>query len=172
MRSAIGLVVAIGMAAGAGMVTGPQVAEGRWQAAAVAHLQAQGAGKASARDTVPSALVGTWEGTVALDSGSLGDGTPIRLAIARDGSVTGTVGSATLEDGHFGRNPGLLSRLFGLGTPWLLTARLEGVLDSATTLRRERATMPLDLVDGELRGDFNAAGGGRLLSVRTSLRRL
>ncbi len=127
---------------------------------------------AQAADTLPSALVGTWEGTVALDSGSLGEGTPIRVVIARDGRMTGTVGDATLRDGHFGRNPSVLSRLFRLGTPWMVAARLEGVLDSATALRRERATMPLELIDGELRGDFNAGGGGKLLSVRARLRRL
>lgn len=152
MRLAIGWVVAIGMAAGAG-------------------VEAQDPSKLS-RDTLPTALVGTWEGTVALDSGSLGAGAPIRLVIERDGRVTGTVGSATLRDGHIGRNPSVLSRLFGLGTPWMLNARIEGVLDPATNLARERVTMPMDLIDGELRGDFNAAGEGRLLSVRTRLRRL
>ena len=127
--------------------------------------------QAPPRDTLPTALVGTWEGTVALDSGSLGDGAPISLSIAKDGRVTGTVGDATLANGFFGRNPSLLSRLFGLGTPWMLNAALEGPLDSAKALRRERVTMPLELVDGELRGDFNAAGGGRLLSVRAALRK-
>lgn len=122
-------------------------------------------------DTAYAALVGTWEGTVALDSGAVAAGAPIRLVIAADGSVTGTVGDATIRNARVGRNPSLLARLFGLGTKWQLYGALEGALRSSDGLRRERLAMPLDLVDGELRGDFNASGGGRLLSVRASLRR-
>lgn len=122
-------------------------------------------------DTAHAALVGTWEGTVALDSGSVETDAAIRLVIAADGTVTGTVGDATIRNARIGRNPSLLARLFGLGTTWQLYGELAGPLRAADALRRDRVTMPLDLVDGELRGDFNASGGGRLLSVRARLRR-
>jgi hypothetical protein len=133
----------------------------------LAGAQATGA----ARDTLPSVLVGEWHGTVAVDSGAAGTGVPVRLSIARDGRVTGTVGDATLRDAFMGRNPSVFSRLLGLGTPWMLVAALDGPIVAADSLRREQARMPFDLVDGALVGDFNASGGGRLLSVRARLQR-
>lgn len=123
-------------------------------------------------DSVPTVLVGRWEGTAALDSGLLAVGAPVRLTIARDGTVTGTVGDATLRNGRMARNPSVFSRLFGLGTKWMVEGMLEGPLTSAPALRRERTKMPLDLVDDALAGDFNAMGGGALVSVRMRLERV
>ncbi len=131
----------------------------------------QGRTPAAPAGTLPTAVGGTWAGTVALDSASLAAGVPIRLSIARDGTVTGVVGDATLSDARLVRSRSLFRRVLGLGAPWMLEARLIGPLDARAGLRRERARMPLELVDGNLVGDFNATGGGTVLSVQARLSR-
>jgi hypothetical protein len=126
---------------------------------------AQGA----AQDALPTALVGRWEGTAALDSGAVGQGAIVRLTIAQDGTVTGTVGDATLANARIGRNRSLFSRVLGLGTRWMIDGALVGPLITATGLKRERTRMPVDHVGETLVGDFNATGGGKVLSVRMRL---
>lgn len=122
-----------------------------------------------APDTLPTSLVGRWEGRAAIDSGAVATGIPVLLTIARDGSVTGTVGHAALRNGRMERNDAVFARLFGLGTRWMIEGDLEGPLRAEPPLVRRRTGMPLDEVDGDLRGDLNATGGGKALSVQVHL---
>lgn len=114
-------------------------------------------------------LIGVWEGSAAVRSPSVTQGLPVRLTILADGSVTGTVGEATLRNARIDRNRTLPARLFGLGTTWVLHGDLEGSMVSRDGLARENVRMALDLHDDLLAGDLNATGGGRLISVRLRL---
>lgn len=114
-------------------------------------------------------LVGVWEGSAEVKSPSLTEGLPVRLTVLADGTVTGTVGDATLRNAKIGRNRTIPARLFGLGTKWILDGDLEGSLVSRDGLARNKVRMPLDFSDGLLAGDLNATGGGRRISVRLRL---
>jgi hypothetical protein len=80
------------------------------------------------------------------------------LIIAADGTVRGTVGDATLADAHLRRNRGSLGRALRLKTDWIVAARLEGPLDAARGVTRQRVSIPFDVVGDSLTGAAHTDG--------------
>jgi len=122
---------------------------------------------------VPFPLHGTWEGNASVVSPSLGaNGLRVRLVVARDGTTTGTVGDAQLVNGRLRTNRSAFARIFKLRTLWRIDGELVGPLVAADSLVAERVVMPVDLVDGQLRGDLNVRVPRQYISVRMVLSKM
>lgn len=119
-------------------------------------------------DTVPAALLGAWHGeaTVRLpivfepepDSDPTDDvllPLAIDITIDEDGTVTGTVGDAELVDCVLKQNRSELGRQLNIATDYIV---MDGYLAGAIVIEDEtpekNITIPVNLVDGQLRGSL------------------
>lgn len=108
----------------------------------------------------PSAMVGTWSG----DSRICVNWTvqrilPVRLTIAADGSVTGTIGDAALRSGRLQVNRNSLERALHWKTDWIVVGHLDGDVIKAEGIHRAGVKVPLDWVDDHFQGGVNTSGG-------------
>ena len=82
----------------------------------------------------------------------------VRLQVAPDGSVNGTVGDATLVNAKLQRGRGDLARSLNLGSDWHIHGDLKGDLIQAEQIRRDG----IDILfhrDGEgLKGGLHSTG--------------
>ena len=106
-----------------------------------------------------SAMVGAWSGSarVTVDwtqQKMLG----VRLAIYPDGSITGTVGDATLIDARMRPNRTLLQRMTHLGTDYVIEATLAGDILRAENVQRASVSIPVDWKDGVFTGSIITSG--------------
>lgn len=150
---------------------------GVWFAAAA--LVATGAGKAHA-GVIGDELTGAWEGTSSVEAqGWTGPSSiPFEITIAKDGSVTGTVGDATLQHGSVGPEKDInnmhsavgfrathLSKVMGSGnangeeTPreaYVIHALLKGDLANGQSLHPRSIRITIEQKGNALLGDFEA----------------
>jgi hypothetical protein len=79
----------------------------------------------------------------------------VDITIHEDGSVTGTVGDATLQQCILKKNRGELGRSLNIASDYLVA---EGYLDGAIvpedTITYKEFTIPFDIVDGKLHGSI------------------
>ena len=126
----------------------------------------------SGSDRIPAELTGSWigDGRVIVNWCDA-ERIDIALEIDQDGSVNGRVGDARLINGQLGPNRGGVGRTLNVKTDWIVTADLEGQLIDAEDIQREGVKLPLNLVEGELRGGLHSTGshlGGKDTMVFTA----
>lgn len=85
---------------------------------------------------------------------------PVKVDIHPDGSVTGTVGDATLIDGRFESNRGWLFRKLNWATDYIIMGDLKGPLVAAEGITRAKVKIPLNFTNGTFEGGVNSSGSG------------
>ncbi len=82
----------------------------------------------------------------------------VKVDLHEDGTVTGTVGDATLTGGQFLRNRGWLGRRLNLFSDYIITGSLNGAIVKAEGITRSKVMIPLDFVSGALKGGLDTSG--------------
>ena len=114
--------------------------------------------------TQPEYAAGCWEGRAStVCSWCERDSVDVRITIHPDGSVEGTIGDATLQNGRFTRNRGWFGRfLLRMGittaTEFIVTGDLEGPVIADEEITREWVKMPLDWQEDHFKGGFGTSG--------------
>ena len=108
---------------------------------------------------VTAAMVGHWEGNAHIivcwcHQKEL----PVKVDIHADGTVSGTVGDATLALGRFQQNRGWLGRHLNLATDYIIKGSLSGAIVRAEGITRSTAMMPLNFSGGTFKGGINTSG--------------
>ncbi len=106
-----------------------------------------------------SAMVGAWSGSARItvdwtQQKTLG----VRLAIYSDGSITGTVGDATLVDARMRTNRSALQRATHLGSDYIIEATLAGPILRVEDVRRSSVSIPVDWKGGSFIGSITTSG--------------
>ena len=83
---------------------------------------------------------------------------PVKLSIAADGRVAGTVGDATLRNGRFESNRNAIERAIHLKTDWIVKGDLDGDVIKAEKIHRTSVSVPLNWIDGHFEGGVNTSG--------------
>ena len=105
------------------------------------------------------AMAGSWSGEAHIVVNWTTDKTlRVRLNIAPDGRVTGTVGDAVLHGGAFESNRTAIGRALHFATDWIVRGPLDGDVIKAEGIRREDVKIPLDWIDGHFEGGVNTSG--------------
>jgi hypothetical protein len=105
------------------------------------------------------AMAGAWSGDAHIVVNWTTEKTlRVRLNIAPDGRVTGTIGDATLRDGRFESNRTAIGRALHVKTDWIVRGALEGAIIKAEGIRRDGVMVPLNAVDGGFEGGVNTSG--------------
>lgn len=108
---------------------------------------------------VAPAMTGAWSGTARIAvNWTIQRTLDVRLTIAPDGQVTGTVGDATLRQGRFQANRGAIGRALSLKTDWIVVGDLEGDVIKAEGIRRAGVMIPLNFVSDHFEGGVNTSG--------------
>lgn len=108
---------------------------------------------------VDPAMVGSWEGKASIVVNWCAQKElPVRVTIAADGTVTGTVGDATLLDGRLRPNRGWLGRKLKLASDHLIVGDLQGPLIAAEGITRSGVVLPLNFKDGAFQGGLHSTG--------------
>ncbi|HLK62096.1 MAG TPA: hypothetical protein VKU19_01555 [Bryobacteraceae bacterium] len=104
---------------------------------------------------LPSSLVGTWRADLTTVSRRpLPEAIPVLLVIAPDGSVSGSIGQATLNSGHLLSNRSWFGRLMHWRTAYLIEGTLSSEVRSNGGTAGDRFTAPVDLRDAGLDGSI------------------
>jgi hypothetical protein len=82
----------------------------------------------------------------------------VRLAIAADGRVTGTVGDATVKNGRLEANRTAIGRALHLKTDWIVRGALDGDVIKAEGIRRDGVMIPLNWIADHFEGGVNTSG--------------
>lgn len=123
---------------------------------------------------VAPAMAGNWTGDARIVvSWATQKTLPVRLNIAPDGAVSGTIGDAVLRDGRLERNRTALGRMLHVKTDWIVRGTLEGDVVKAEGIHRDRVSVPLNWIDDHFEGGVNTSGsqfGGKDSMVLTAQR--
>lgn len=118
--------------------------------------------------TLDDAMAGRWSGTAKIVvNWTTRQTLAVDVTIARDGTVTGTVGDAKLMDAKLVKN----RKLFGLGADYVIVGKLDGDIIAAEKIRRSAVKFPLHWVDGRFRGGLQTSGawfGGKEKMILTA----
>jgi hypothetical protein len=82
----------------------------------------------------------------------------IQLNLRSDGSAEGRVGDAVLVGGIVRPNRGVLGRLFGVNTDFVVRAELSGEVLHAPPSRRKGVSIPFNMSGDSLRGSVFTTG--------------
>jgi hypothetical protein len=123
--------------------------------------------------TTQSSLAGKWAGNAdIIVAWSHQRKLPIRLKVAPDNSVTGTIGDAQLVGATLRPNRDVVKRSLGWGRMWRVQGKLAGDLVVAEKIHRGSVIVIFDqLPDGTLAGTLNSDGlpaGGKDAMVFTA----
>jgi hypothetical protein len=114
---------------------------------------------ASDSSPFPQAMVGAWNGTADIAvNWTIARALPVRLQIAQDGSVSGTVGDATVRNGRLQRNRTTLGRTLHVKTDWIVVGALEGDVIKAESIHRDGVKIPLNWFGDHFEGSVNTSG--------------
>jgi hypothetical protein len=114
---------------------------------------------AAADSQQTAAIAGSWSGEAQIFVNWTAQRTlAVRVSIAPDGRVSGTVGDAVLRNGNLHRNRGALGRALHVKTDWAVTGDLEGDMIKAEAIRRTSVTIPLDWSGDHFEGGVNTSG--------------
>ncbi len=106
-----------------------------------------------------AAMAGSWAGEAHIVvSWSTEKTLRVRLTIAPDGRLTGTVGDATLRDGRLEPNRSAIGRALHVKTDWIVRGALDGDVVKAEGIRRDTVVIPLNWIDGHFEGGVNTSG--------------
>lgn len=106
-----------------------------------------------------AALVGEWNGVAHITSDwCLQRELDVRIRIRDDGTVQGQVGDATLRDGRLRSNRSAVARAMGLGTDWVIEARLDGPVIRREAIVRDHVRLPLNWTGNTLNGELATSG--------------
>jgi hypothetical protein len=115
----------------------------------------------AAGSVVTPAMAGHWEGNARIVVAWCHQkNLPVSVDIQSDGSVTGTVGDATLTEGRLLRNRGWLLRKLNWATDYLITGGCYGAIVKAEGITRSRVKLPLNFNGGAFVGGVNTSGSG------------
>jgi len=114
---------------------------------------------AANHDEEIAAMAGSWSGEAHIFvNWTIQRTLAVRLSIAPNGRVSGTVGDAVVRNGNLCRNRGALGRALHVKTDWAITGNLEGDVIKAEAIRRASVTMPLDWFGDHFEGGVNTSG--------------
>jgi hypothetical protein len=82
----------------------------------------------------------------------------VAVTIQPDGSVSGTIGDATLRNGRFETNRTAIGRALHIKTDWIIRGSLDGDVIKAEGIRREGVMVPLNFLSGHFEGGVNTTG--------------
>ncbi|MGA3020110.1 MAG: hypothetical protein ABSF62_23575 [Bryobacteraceae bacterium] len=102
-----------------------------------------------------SGLLGAWYGIPArVLAGAVGNSISVEFIIHPDGSLTGTVGDATVTAGRITYGRSWFGRLLNINSPYRITGRLSSVVQVSKEVWGDRFIMPLgtrgEVLDGSL----------------------
>jgi hypothetical protein len=101
----------------------------------------------------PAELVGTWQASLTTVSRQpLPGAIPVAFTIGPDGSVSGSIGNATLTNGRFVRNRSWFGRLMNWRTEYQIRGTLAQVVEPYEGIAGDRFSAPLQLRGAELHG--------------------
>ncbi|HTM26048.1 MAG TPA: hypothetical protein VL225_12705 [Vicinamibacterales bacterium] len=110
-------------------------------------------------EPLPAAMAGNWAGDADIFvNWTAQRALPVKLSIAADGTVSGTIGDALLRNGRLQRNRTALGRALHVKTDWIVIADLDGDVIKAESIRRESVKVPLNWVDDHFEGGVNTSG--------------
>ena len=97
---------------------------------------------------------------------------PIQVNILKDGTVTGTIGDATLQNGKLRKNRGAIGRKLNIKTDFIIEGKLKGAIVSAEGINRSRVKIPLNFGGGFFKGGLHTSGikfgGKKAMSLSAS----
>jgi hypothetical protein len=121
---------------------------------------------------LPAEMVGTWSANLTTVSKQpLPDEIPVVFTIAPDGSVSGTVGNATVANGQFMRNRSWFGRLMNWRTDYLIRGTLSRVVESYGGTAGDRFSAPLNAMGSRLDGTLFLSHPGSPKPLGLSLRK-
>lgn len=111
---------------------------------------------ACAKVSAPPGMAGSWKGKAEITCAwckqrEMG----VELTIAANGSVTGKIGDATLDQGHLAKN---VVRPDSLPTKYVIKAKLNGPLSASEGVTRVTIDIGVDLSGESLTGAFVTNG--------------
>ncbi len=110
-------------------------------------------------DGPTKSMIGDWKGSARIIvTWCRQNNLPLQLRIRENGTVTGSVGDATLKMGKLKRNRGWLGRKLKVKTDYIITGTLEGSIIAAEGIRRSRVKMPVNFDGKEFTGGFGTNG--------------
>ena len=105
------------------------------------------------------AMAGSWSGEARIVVNWTTEKTlRVKLNIAPDGRVTGTIGDAVLRDGSLESNRTAIGRALHIKTDWIVRGALDGDVVKTEGIRREGVMVPLNWVDDHFEGGVNTSG--------------
>jgi len=108
---------------------------------------------------ITPAMAGSWTGDAQIAvSWTRRRTLSVHLNIQQDGSVTGTVGDATLQHGRLEANRGSLGRVLHVKTDWIVRAALSGNIINAEGICRDEVILPLNWIADHFDGGVNTSG--------------
>lgn len=114
---------------------------------------------AASEKRLPTAMTGGWEGAARIivtwcKQEKLG----LKLTIWPDGTVSGTVGDATLRKARLESNRGWLGRKLNLKTDWIIRGELSGPIVAAEKIVRTSVSIPLNHDGKRYTGGLHTSG--------------
>jgi hypothetical protein len=107
------------------------------------------------------AMIGSWEGRAHIAvSWTVQQTLEVRVAIADDGSVAGTVGDAKLSNARFSPARGPVGRALRIGPEYVITGQLIGPVIRAEALTRASVRVLLDFKKDSFEGELQTSGTG------------
>ena len=108
---------------------------------------------------VTGAMVGHWEGEARIIvTWCHQKNLSVKVDLHEDGTVTGTVGDATLTLGRFQQNRGWLGRKLNMATDYIIKGGLNGAIVKAEGITRSEVMIPLNFSGGTFTGGINTSG--------------
>lgn len=100
-------------------------------------------------DPTPAALRGAWSGeaTISRIGGKKDQPLPLEIEIGADGRVSGTLGSATIQNGYVASNRGAFGRAIDIKTDYILRGGLEGSVIAGESAPSTFFMAPFNLVE-------------------------
>ena len=115
--------------------------------------------------TISDEVVGRWEGSSEVFADFKLDESPssspddlifIQLKIKQDGSVSGIIGDALLENGIIKKNRNNLGKFLGINSDYIIVnATIRGKINVHDKLESRRVSIPLDFEANSLKGSIN-----------------
>ena len=106
-----------------------------------------------------SAMAGRWEGRARMSVPfSTRSDLAVSLVIAEDGTVSGTVGDATLVGARLATARGAMGRALRIGREYMIEGALSGSLVRSEVMQRGRVVISLDWKNDTFVGELQTSG--------------
>lgn len=112
----------------------------------------------NAIDVTPD-MQGKWQGEAKIIvSWCQQDSLKLDINILPSGTVTGTVGDASLQNAYIGLNRGPIGALLNLASDYIIVGDLDGAIVAAEAIERSSVKIPLDFIGGRFVGGLHTSG--------------